>query len=116
MAILRANLSPKNKLNATLKGWLPILQSELEDLEEVLKQNALDNPLIKIENKRIKNFSDRFSAKKSSDHLENFAIASKSLFETLEAQIIPPLPFFFQAFRNFSVAKPGQINHIKSGR
>ncbi|MCQ2668123.1 RNA polymerase factor sigma-54 [Helicobacter pylori] len=91
MAILRANLSPKNKLNATLKGWLPILQSELEDLEEVLKQNALDNPLIKIENKRIKNFSDRFSAKKSSDHLENSAIASKSLFETLESQIIPPL-------------------------
>ncbi len=90
MAVLRANLSPKNKLNATLKGWLHILQSELEDLEEVLKQNALDNPLIKIENKRIKNFSDRFSAKNSSDHLENFAIASKSLFETLESQIIPP--------------------------
>ncbi|WP_104747931.1 RNA polymerase factor sigma-54 [Helicobacter cetorum] len=91
MAILRTNLSSKNKLNATLKNWLPILQSELEDLEEVLKENALNNPLIKIENKRVKSFSERFNSKNTSDNLENFTIAKKSLFETLQAQITPPL-------------------------
>ncbi|AFI05249.1 RNA polymerase factor sigma-54 [Helicobacter cetorum] len=91
MAILRTNLTPKSKLNATLKSWLPILQSELEDLEEVLKENALTNPLIKIENKRVKSFSEQFSLRSSSDNLENFSIAPKSLFETLQAQIIAPL-------------------------
>ncbi|WP_104712321.1 RNA polymerase factor sigma-54 [Helicobacter cetorum] len=97
MAILRTSLSPKNKLNATLKGWLPILQSELEDLEETLQSYSADNPLIKIESQRMKTFSERFDFKKCpslqnlSDKIESLNIAEKGLYEVLEEQLVPPL-------------------------
>ncbi len=99
----QASTTLKSKLSSTLKSWLPILQSGMQDLEETLGEFAKDNPYFDIKSKITNNFSsykkNRNLPKGSrvgqggglSDSIENFCIQEESLEESLLAQIIPPL-------------------------
>lgn len=96
---LRQNVSVKNKLSNTLKNWLPILQSNVTDMEEMLNSYAKENPFINIRSSITQDFSSKFkkpypnSPIKNSigDKIEAMSIQEKSLYEILIEQIVPPL-------------------------
>lgn len=96
-ARLRQNL--KGKLSTTLKSWLPILQSDLFEVEDILKDYAKENPFLSLQSPLSKDFSSTFrSLPKNNlpkagitDKIEQLTIAEESLYEHLYRQIAPPL-------------------------
>ena len=91
---LRQNV--KGKLSTTLKSWLPILQGDLFEVEDILKQYVNENPLLNIKLPMQNNFSSsfgRFNSSKNSisDKIEQLTLDSESLYQNLERQITPPL-------------------------
>lgn len=99
---LRQNI--KGKLSTTLKSWLPILQGDLSEVEEILKDCAMQNPFINIKNAREEDFgkinkisksnkqSNSIATKSSiSEKIEQLTIAKDSFYENLKSQISPPL-------------------------
>jgi len=98
---LRAKIehSTKQKLSSTLRSWLPILQSDLESLQEVLEPFAKENPFIEIKvgNEKVskkfekKSFFQQASKESVSSVIEALTIQKKSLYDTLYEQINPPL-------------------------
>lgn len=97
---LKHNIQNKNKLSATLKSWLPILQSNITNLEETLGDYISENPYIDVHSKFTENLSakmpkpkyfDRPSKNSIGDKIESLTTASKTLLETLHEQITPPL-------------------------
>lgn len=60
---LRQSLQNKTKLSATLKSWLPILQSGLSDLEETLGEFTSENPYIEVQSKIETNLSSKIPKK-----------------------------------------------------
>jgi RNA polymerase sigma-54 factor len=94
-----SNLAIKGKLSQTLRGWLPILQSDLESLKEVLDEQTKDNPFVQIKpaqemmhssvNKN--SFRDSFHSADLSDMIDNMNYTCCSLYEQLENQITSPL-------------------------
>jgi len=98
---LRASveINSKQKLSSTLRSWLPILQSNLESLQETLEPFAKENPFIQIKvgnektQKRFekKNFFQQVAKNSVSDVIEALTIEKKSLYEVLYEQINPPL-------------------------
>ena len=89
----------KQKLSSTLRGWLPILQANLDTLVETLEPFVEENPFISIkagseipERPFEKKNIFRESAKTSvSDTIEALTLDKKSLFQTLYEQVNPPL-------------------------
>jgi len=89
----------KQKFSSTLRGWLPILQSNLDALLETLEPFVQENPLISVTSgcevpeKKFekKNFFSETSKTTVSDTIEALTVNKKSLFETLHEQINPPL-------------------------
>ncbi|PAF47417.1 RNA polymerase factor sigma-54 [Helicobacter sp. 12S02232-10] len=98
-ARLRQNTSIKNKLSTTLKSWLPILQSNVFDMEETINEYAKENPYVTLQSSIVRDFSSKLKkpypnspAKNSiSDKIESLSIYEKSLYETLADQLLPPL-------------------------
>jgi len=98
---LRASveINSKQKLSSTLRSWLPILQSNLESLQETLEPFAKENPFIQIKvgnektQKRFekKSFFQQVAKNSVSDVIEALTIEKKSLYEVLYEQINPPL-------------------------
>ncbi|MBE3605531.1 RNA polymerase factor sigma-54 [Campylobacter sp. RM13119] len=89
-------LSPKLKLNQTLRSWLPILQSSLDELKETLEPFVENNPFASIEQNSShvnskRNFFKEISKNSISDTLEATSIQKQSLYEKLYEQINPPL-------------------------
>lgn len=60
---LRQSPQNKTKLSATLKSWLPILQSSLSDLEETLGEFTSENPYIEVQSKIETNLSSKIPKK-----------------------------------------------------
>lgn len=91
--VLRQNL--KGKLSTTLKSWLPLLQSDIGEIEELVKEWSKENPFISVKSAYQTEFSSFLKGKSSKnslgDKIEAFTIAQNSLYETLYKQIIPPL-------------------------
>ena len=52
MIHISPNVKGGIKISPTLRSWLPLLQSPLNDLEAKLKAHAGENPLIEIETNR----------------------------------------------------------------
>lgn len=94
----------KAKLSSTLKSWLPILQSGMDELEETLNSFGVENPYFEVKS----GISDSFSAQsatykkqhkekmrgakgESVDGIEQFCIQEESLEVVLLHQIEPPL-------------------------
>lgn len=96
---LRQNQSVKTKLSTTLKSWLPILQSSVVEMEETISEYAKENPYIGLQSSIAQDFSSKLkkpypnSPQKNSisDKIESLSIQEASLYETLFAQILPPL-------------------------
>ncbi|RAX58625.1 RNA polymerase factor sigma-54 [Helicobacter monodelphidis] len=94
---LRTSIQNKAKLSATLKSWLPILQSSIDDLESTLNEVTSDNPYVQIDNPRQNSLNTKTKREKTrsgsgiSDSIERFCLAKKSLYEFLLEQIAAPL-------------------------
>lgn len=117
---LRVNQSQtqKQKLSSTLRSWLPILQSDLDSLPEVLEPFAQANPFIQIKpgnektDKKFakKSFFQELSKNSVSGTIEALTVDKKSLFQTLYEQINPPL-FPTQKSQNIAYEIIDHINH-----
>lgn len=89
----------KQKFSSTLRGWLPILQANLDTLVETLEPFVQENPLISVTSgcevpeKKFekKSFFSEISKTSVSDTIEALTVDKKSLFQTLHEQINPPL-------------------------
>ena len=89
----------KQKFSSTLRGWLPILQANLDGLVESLEPFVQENPFISVTpgNERQegkfekKNFFSQTSKNSISSTIEALTLDKKSLFQTLHEQINPPL-------------------------
>ena len=93
----KQTLAPKIKLNQTLRSWLPILQSGLDELKETLEPFIKENPFATIEHKNLeksekkRNFFEQVSRNSVSESIEALSIYKESLYEKLISQINPPL-------------------------
>ncbi len=93
----KQTLAPKIKLNQTLRSWLPILQSGIDELKETLEPFIKDNPFATIEHKNLeksekrRNFFEQVSKNSVSESIEALSIYKESLYEKLVSQINPPL-------------------------
>lgn len=93
----KQTLAPKIKLNQTLRSWLPILQSGLDELKETLEPFIKDNPFATIEHRNLeksekkRNFFEQVSKNSVSESIEALSIYKESLYEKLISQINPPL-------------------------
>lgn len=92
----------KAKLSSTLKSWLPILQSGMEELEETLGEFAKENPYLGIQSNISTDFTSQKRQQKDYQRgerskgtgvevIERYALCEESLEEVLLSQIIPPL-------------------------
>jgi len=96
---VNATQTAKQKFSSTLRGWLPILQANLDSLTETLEPFVQENPLINIRSgcevpdKKFekKSFFQHASKASVSDTIEALTLAKKSLYEVLFEQINPPL-------------------------
>ena len=90
------NFGQKQSLNLSLKQWLPLLQSSLQDLEGHLKSISYENPFLDVvssqDNKKIKPkyYNDNMGNSVESSFFENTVIYEKSLNDKLIEQIVPP--------------------------
>ena len=97
--MLKQRVSQKHKLSTTLCGWLPILQSDLDSLAEAIEPFVQANPFIEVKlgherpNQKFskKSFFQELSKNSVSETIEALTISKKSLHETLQEQINPPL-------------------------
>ena len=93
----KQTLAPKIKLNQTLRSWLPILQSGLDELKETLEPFIKENPFATIEHKNLeksekrRNFFEQVSRNSVTESIEALSIYKESLYEKLISQINPPL-------------------------
>lgn len=89
----------KQKFSSTLRGWLPILQSNLDNLVETLEPFVQENPFISIKpgqekvDKKFeqKSFFSQASKESVSSTIEALTVDKKSLFQMLFEQVNPPL-------------------------
>ena len=89
----------KSKLSSTLRSWLPILQSSLDELEKLLKKYESENPYMHVDSGFEEQFSAKFNYKalhqsdklNSAEAIEAKAIHKISLYEKLNEQINAPL-------------------------
>lgn len=89
----------KLKLSSTLRSWLPLLQANLDSLEEAIEPFVKENPFIEVKSAHEKSegefvkkpFFEQLSKNSVSQSIEALSISKKSLFEVLNEQINPPL-------------------------
>ncbi|OPA77992.1 RNA polymerase factor sigma-54 [Campylobacter pinnipediorum subsp. pinnipediorum] len=90
----KTSITTKNKLNHTLRSWLGILQSGLDELKETLEPFAEKNPFITIEQNPKPPKTDFFKqiySNSATDNIEALTINKDSLYDVLSSQINPPL-------------------------
>ena len=113
---LRQERTSKLKLSYTLRSWLPILQADIESLEETLNSFKNDNPYIKIksgfESREERYINHLYSNRKNSikDSIEALNVYHKTLEEVLYEQIAPPL-FPTPKSQNIAYKIIENINH-----
>lgn len=87
---LSTSITQKQSLNLSLKLWLPMLQSSLQDLEKHLKNISYENPFLEV--KKPKEFYNDFTSQGiSGEFIESLALYSKSLNDKLQEQICSPI-------------------------
>jgi len=86
---LSTSVAQKQNLNLSLKMWLPMLQTSLQDLEKHLKNLSYENPFLEI--KKPKEFYNNFMPQGTSgEFIESLAFYDKSLNDKISEQICPP--------------------------
>lgn len=87
---LSISTAQKQSLNLSLKLWLPMLQSSIQDLETYLKNLSYENPFLEV--KKPKDFYNNFTSNGTSgEFIESLALYSKSLNDKISEQICEPL-------------------------
>ncbi len=76
----------KQSLNISLKLWLPILQSSIQELDDIFKKYSHENPFLECS---CKNYSSDNNQKQS--FIENTLLYEDSLYDVLLEQITAPL-------------------------
>ena len=89
---MKLKISNKNKLSNKLLGFLPILKSSFEEIEEIVKNVEKENHLISVKYKKFITFSN-YLQNSSTDFIENRLLNKSSLYEDLKIQI-ETSPFF----------------------
>lgn len=96
---VKQSVNVKGKLSHTLRNWLPVLQSTLDELEETIKPFVNENPLVEIKS-GFENSFEKIIPKKISDsavnnsrteHVEALTTVTKSLYEAIEEHLGAPL-------------------------
>ncbi len=87
--ILSTSVAQKQNLNLSLKMWLPMLQSSLQDLEKHLTNVSYENPFLEI--KKPKEFYNNFMPQGTSgEFIESLALYDESLHDKISEQICAP--------------------------
>jgi RNA polymerase sigma-54 factor len=90
------SVTTKQKLSTTLRNWLPVLHSSLNELDEVLKPFIEENPLVEVHSGFEENLSATIPKKilysqhvsnASSQKIEALTIQEKTLYDVLDEQI-----------------------------
>ncbi len=93
------NLNLKTKLSSTLRSWLPILQSGIEELEEHIREYEKENPCMEVRSGFEEQFSTSATPKSNrlgsspfgGEVIEALTVSKKSLYEILIEQVGAPL-------------------------
>ena len=83
---MKLKVSNKTKISTKLLGFLNILKSSSEDLEEMVKDLEKENPFIDVKYKKFITFSN-YVQNSNTEIIENNLIENKSLYENLKNQI-----------------------------
>ena len=89
---MKLKVANKNKLSNKLLGFLPILKSSFEEVEEIVKNIEKENPLINVRYKKFVTFSN-YVQNSTTDIIENRLLNQNSLYEDLKYQIDTSLYF-----------------------
>ena len=83
---LSISTAQKQNLNLSLKLWLPMLQTSIQDLESYLTNLSYENPFLEVT--KPKDFYNNFtSTGTSGEFVESLAFYSNSLNDKLSDQI-----------------------------
>jgi len=83
---LSISTTQKQNLNLSLKLWLPMLQTSIQDLESYLTNLSYENPFLEV--KKPKEFYNNFSSNGTSgEFIESLAFYTNSLNDKLSEQI-----------------------------
>lgn len=85
---LSTSLAQKQSLSLSLKMWLPLLQSSLQDLESHLRNISYENPFLDV--KKPKEFSKALMGN-SGEFIESLTLSKESFYEKVLKQLTPPL-------------------------
>ena len=83
---MKLKISNKNKLSNKLIGFLPILKSSFEEIDEIVKDVEKENPFINVRYKKFITFSN-YVQNSSSEVIENSLLNENSLYDDLKNQI-----------------------------
>jgi RNA polymerase sigma-54 factor len=100
---LKLRASVKNKLSNKLLGFLPILKSSFEEIDETVKGIEKENPFLNVRYKKFVTFSN-YVQNSSTDTIENTLLNDKSLYEDLKNQILTSHFFPTQKSKNIALA------------
>ncbi|MFA7092109.1 MAG: RNA polymerase factor sigma-54 [Arcobacteraceae bacterium] len=88
--VLSTSQAQKQNLNLSLKLWLPMLQSSLQDLEKHLKDVSYENPFLEL--KKPKEFYSNYSLSGTNgEFIEAMATYDVSLNDKISEQICAPI-------------------------
>jgi RNA polymerase sigma-54 factor len=100
---LKLRASVKNKLSNKLLGFLPILKSSFEEIDETVKGIEKENPFLNVRYKKFVTFSN-YVQNSSTDTIEKTLLNDKSLYEDLKNQILTSHFFPTQKSKNIALA------------
>ncbi len=83
---MKLKIANKNKLSNKLLGFLPILKSSFEEIDEIVKNVEKENPFINVRYKKFITFSN-YVQNSSSEVIENRLLNDISLYDDLKNQI-----------------------------
>lgn len=98
---IRQNASITTKQAPSIISWLPILQADIETLKETLDNAVKENPFVEIKSgneirqnnpkTKIETTRNKGVSNSSSNEIEALTLDEKSLYDTLNEQIVHPL-------------------------
>jgi RNA polymerase sigma-54 factor len=98
---VKLKIANKNKLSNKLLGFLPILKSSFEEIDEIVKNVEKENPFINVRYKKFITFSN-YVQNSSTDVIESRLLNHNSLYEDLKNQI--ESSYFFPTQKSKKIA------------
>lgn len=83
---MKLKVQNSNKLSTKLISFLPILKSTIDEIDDIAKEVALENPLIEVKNKKFITASN-YIQNSNTDVIEGTTLDNESLFESMIKQV-----------------------------